>query len=544
MSTIGQKSSSCDFCFTGIAVVVLLGQGSWSLAKCTAKEGWQATKTGAHKANRTIWQTANATVYLFEMISAVIFPLLHEIGSLFSNLKTESCRGLLATPAALEEAIESVCWTISPLVEAKQAGLSVAQMTTKAARSVWQGCASMGELIYFITAPFTKEIYQTISLGVEASSKATRSLHNVFHVTKDISEAAFKGIAHELIDQFIIALEMSFRTGRAAKHSIESGLIISKESAYCFFLEAAATCGVGYHECFKALASLPPVLQAFLQMPFEGIAALLEECKNTLYDGSHEVKRTFKSAHYAVNSGIDFLKITLLGFVEESFFLGKEGIEMPQKTARALAYAIDHGTEAVRSLLFSILLESGATLSSGMFSSCRAIRAFHGGVLQGAEMVAKPCIALLKEFAATLCVACDSTVKTLYGTVHALDTATSPLQNLAKRSGVEVIYSLGVLGHQFCASMRALKQSSQRDGEIYGEWSLRSIYEIGEVALQGLKEISRFNYQMSHEAPRSLNVFVFYPLKRSIHSRTQKIQATWHLITARVNAILATFRLA
>lgn len=537
-SDVGQLSSPCDYCLTGIAIIALLGQGSWSLAKRSAHEGWLTCKTGAHGAYRAVHHIYDTTTHLLECISIIATYALKEIQNIFCILEKETMRTLISMDEGLQSAAEYAVWIIAPLFEVEATCVSGAHMTKKAIKGTWQGCANIANLFYSVTAPLGQEACQTLVSGMEVCPRIGRSLHRVYRNGADISQAALEGITYELINLFIKALKTSSQTGYAVQKSIQSWLSISKESGYRLLLEAATTCEIGYDECLRACASLPPALQAFLQIPMDGIAALLQESSDTLKIGSNTIRATFYGVYEAASAGIDLLKATLLASLHESIHTGKTGLKISEQTALAIAQAIDHGTEEMRTKLLSLLFESWATITIGARSAPRTVYAVQKGVTHGGGLVALSTIALLQESTAMFSIGSKTGIKAMSGTVQAINEATSSLRNLAYRSNAEVFHSLWILNNQTRAWLHDFKNSVQESLFIAGDGLVKSAHEVNIVACKGLQEVTRFDYQMSHELSRSLSVYVFYPIEEGIYPKIQAIRAAWHEIGARMNAIL------
>lgn len=177
--------------------------------------------------------------------------------------KQETTRAAFATGRAFLSASECGLWIASPFAELGDTCMNGAQITIRALKGFFRGCASGGELVYAAAAPYGQELYQTFTIGGGIGARFGGALQEVGHTGATIAQTALEGVACELIDLFVVALERAGKTGYAAQGSIKSWLSISKESSYRLLLEAADTFGVGRDECLRMSAALPPALQAF-----------------------------------------------------------------------------------------------------------------------------------------------------------------------------------------------------------------------------------------------------------------------------------------
>jgi hypothetical protein len=164
-SDVGFKSFG-DCCLTSVAVVILLGQGSWILAKRSAYEGMLTCKTGWEETHKSINHLCSVTTRQFECIAAILTRVLIEIEHLFLRLSQETFRAFISTGAVMDTAAECAGWLIAPLSEMKETCISGAHTTMKAVRSTWHGFESGIDLLESVTAPFGQEDVRRFCQGL------------------------------------------------------------------------------------------------------------------------------------------------------------------------------------------------------------------------------------------------------------------------------------------------------------------------------------------------------------------------------------------
>ncbi len=578
MSVNESHFSAGDCCLTGVAGIVLLGQGSWLLAKRSFCETVSSGKAGWRETGRTAQHLYNGSGTLRDSVSALVLSLLTEIGALFPDLWKEMKRTGRGGLNSLYSASECVGASLSPLVETRSLMAQGALETKR----FFKGALSHStvEVLDATVVTTAQEIWSATKTGAFEVAKTGISLYRTGPTFKAGAHYFLEGYVDELIELFVQGLDETKHGFNGTKTAIQNGLQVSKNSSFrliieggelfgmgwedfvkflhaippatenffemasapisCFVDESAELFGVGSKECTRVLNSLPPALKAFFQTPFDGLLALLKECLSCLKIGAQQTKITFTSLYRAARVGVEILEALLLGILYESFSTLKTGCKETKNAFLALALAIRSGTEWIYPGLCALLHETWSTVTSEIYMVPRAAVATGRAIYNGGSLAAVACAHSLQEAGSSAVVGGRETVKTFTSTFRALKAGSEPLADISYRMALESFHVLKSSGSETKRTLTSTLYGTLPIMYVLSDLPFRSACEIKSLGPQLLRETSRFMFQMTDEVPRLLDVHVFYPLERTITPKIEAVRAFGTRVSTRMDQLLAS----